>query len=709
MALEQNEIKKVINVDLGNTSTSLKEYKKHIDELRGSLLQLDSSSEEYAKIAQEVKDEQDKLNEVMKVGKGYTDAAEGSYNQLVQTMADLKKQWRATADEAERADLGNQILEINNKLKDLDASTGNYQRNVGDYANAFEQAFDKCLDGIQSLDGPLGEIGGMTKQLIPIIKSINATALSGLSGIKKAIASTGIGLLVVAVGMLAAHWEDVKKAVNGLNPITKKYNMLLDETKRKVESIKREWELTNIAQQVHLEVLNAQGKSTLEQLEYIRDNAKQRLEDLDKANAGLAQGMAEAQKMIENGAKAEELFGGQYIQRLTEYNEYGKQRLQLTKEISDAEWGITLENIKLNTEQKKKEEAEQKAETERIKALSDEKKKLYEQERKEAQSLYDTIRKGSLTELELLEEIYNEQKAKLEKFGFDTTELTRQFENDKKEIIIKEEAEIQAIEDERYQNIKDRYDAETEQLLFEAEIEIENEQKLADAKYQIEQDLIERKIALQEQYIEEYNGDQEGLISAEEELDALRLQYANNEKKRAKEVADYKAEKEKEAAQNAKTAWQSASSSVASILGSIADLMEDGSKEQKALMVMETTINTLSGAIAAYQSMAGIPYVGPALGAAAAAAVAMAGAANIAKIKSTTKGSSSSVSVATPDVQAPSMTTVSPLLDEQADMERITTITEQKPTNQTMKVYVLEQDIRDAGDKVDVREANSTF
>ena len=137
MAIEQNEIKKVINVDLGNTSTSLKEYKKHIDELRGSLLQLDSSSEEYAKIAQEVKDEQDKLNEVMKVGKGYTDAAEGSYNQLVQTMSDLKKQWRATADEAERTDLGKQILEINNKLKDMDASTGNFQRNVGDYANAF--------------------------------------------------------------------------------------------------------------------------------------------------------------------------------------------------------------------------------------------------------------------------------------------------------------------------------------------------------------------------------------------------------------------------------------------------------------------------------------------------------------------------------------------------------------------------------------------
>ena len=125
-----DEIKKVVTVDLGNTSTSLKEYKKHIDDLRGSLLQLDETSEDYNKVAKEIATEQNKLNEVMKVGKQTTDAADGSYNKLTQTMAELKKQWKATADEAERADLGKQILSINNQLKELDASTGNYQRNV---------------------------------------------------------------------------------------------------------------------------------------------------------------------------------------------------------------------------------------------------------------------------------------------------------------------------------------------------------------------------------------------------------------------------------------------------------------------------------------------------------------------------------------------------------------------------------------------------
>lgn len=56
---------------------------------------------------------------------------------------------------------------------------------------------------------------------------------------------------------------------------------------------------------------------------------------------------------------------------------------------------------------------------------------------------------------------------------------------------------------------------------------------------------------------------------------------------------------------------------------------------QKAIAITQTIIKTQEGAISAYSAMAGIPYVGPALGAAAAAAVIAAGAANVATIAST--------------------------------------------------------------------------
>jgi hypothetical protein len=59
-------------------------------------------------------------------------------------------------------------------------------------------------------------------------------------------------------------------------------------------------------------------------------------------------------------------------------------------------------------------------------------------------------------------------------------------------------------------------------------------------------------------------------------------------------------------------------------------------KIQKGVSVAQTTISTIEGAIAAYKSLAGIPYVGPALGAAAAAGVTASGLAAVRQIQSQT-------------------------------------------------------------------------
>ena len=605
MALEQNEIKKVINVDLGNTSTSLKEYKKHIDELRGSLLQLDSSSEEYAKIAQEVKDEQDKLNEVMKVGKGYTDAAEGSYNQLVQTMADLKKQWRATADEAERADLGNQILEINNKLKDLDASTGNYQRNVGDYANAFEKAFDKCLDGIQSLDGPIGELGGTLKDMIPVIKSINTTALRGLDGIKKGIAATGIGLLVVAVATLMQHWQDLT-AIVGISE-----EQMQEFKDKAIETLK------NIVAGA-VGVGNAIGNFLLAPIRATIEAFKGLGNIIKDVFTGDFSKVKEDAKAAFDAIKS---IGKEAIDFRGNYEE--------GKEWADKMIVTIGERIKSS---KAKDEAKD-AGKELGSSVVDGVQEAVEEEvdaiDSATQAILDRLHKRNTDELELLREKYEKEKAMLVEHNLDTKQLQEEFEANAEAIIDK------------------RLDAE-------------------------------RKAAVER-------------MKMEEEL-----------------TAKEKAESEKKLALKRKEQQSLLSSSIA-LFGALSDLAEEGSEEQKAFSIMQTVLNTLQSIMGIWAGYSEMGPFGVAAAAVQTAAVIATGAATIAKMKATTKDSASSASIAAPQINTPSMTTVSPLLDEQADMERITTITEQKPTNQTMKVYVLEQDIRDAGDKVDVREANSTF
>lgn len=73
-------------------------------------------------------------------------------------------------------------------------------------------------------------------------------------------------------------------------------------------------------------------------------------------------------------------------------------------------------------------------------------------------------------------------------------------------------------------------------------------------------------------------------------------------------------------------------------LQSLKSLGSDGAKIAKTAAIAETTINTYSGATAAYKSLAGIPFIGPGLGIAAAIAAIAAGMANVAAITSTSTG-----------------------------------------------------------------------
>ena len=83
--------------------------------------------------------------------------------------------------------------------------------------------------------------------------------------------------------------------------------------------------------------------------------------------------------------------------------------------------------------------------------------------------------------------------------------------------------------------------------------------------------------------------------------------------------------------------WQAALSGVSDILGDMASVVDDGSKEgkekAKKLAVTQGTINAFSSAIGAYASASSIPVVGWVMGPIAAAAALAAGMANVNKIK----------------------------------------------------------------------------
>lgn len=214
MAENSNNIQTtVLQVEVGGAIKSTKEYKEYLDGLKASLLGLEKGTEEYNRVADELRQGQEKLNEVMDVAKGKGEAVEGSYDNLSKTMSALKREWKATGDAAERARLAEKINEINDELKGMDASVGVFTRNVGNYSGAFEDAFKTVLGELGQTDGALGDLAKNTTQLIPLIQKTTKVATAGLSGIKKAIAATGIGLLIIAVGALASNFDALRKTV----------------------------------------------------------------------------------------------------------------------------------------------------------------------------------------------------------------------------------------------------------------------------------------------------------------------------------------------------------------------------------------------------------------------------------------------------------------------------------------------------------------
>ena len=174
----------------------------------------------------------------------------------------------------------------------------------------------------------------------------------------------------------------------------------------------------------------------------------------------------------------------------------------------------------------------------------------------------------------------------------------------------------------------------------------------------------------------------------------------------------------------------------ASLMGSIADIMkanidqkvengeiseEEAEKEferVKALKIAEATINTLEGAITAYTTAQSLgPIAGKIIGAINAAAVTAMGIAQIQQIKQQKYNSSGNISspsaagagsVQTVDFQNVS---VNPLLDEQRDLNSMTTLSETKDEDEQkdQKVYILQSDLTDSQNQVEIRQQQSTF
>ena len=206
----------ILNVQTGEAVRTVQDLRDNIKEYKQIISEAEIGTQEYQDAVKGLAENQNALKGAMYATtaslEDVTKAALGagtSYNALVNRMADLKKEFRATTDEVRRADLGKQINEINDQLKKMDAMQGNFQRNVGNYTQGVSDAlkdlakdmpsfFGAAKNGVKDVSDSLALLGkqpimGLVLLLAPILTKIveklkeNGTALEAIKKVGDAL------------------------------------------------------------------------------------------------------------------------------------------------------------------------------------------------------------------------------------------------------------------------------------------------------------------------------------------------------------------------------------------------------------------------------------------------------------------------------------------------------------------------------------------
>ena len=99
------------------------------------------------------------------------------------------------------------------------------------------------LQGAMALAEGLEGLGKIEQQFKSIFNNVIDGAKRAFNAIKAAIGSTGIGLLVVALGSIVSYWDDIKFAIMGVSEETKKAKLEQDKYNQSIKDLNREREL----------------------------------------------------------------------------------------------------------------------------------------------------------------------------------------------------------------------------------------------------------------------------------------------------------------------------------------------------------------------------------------------------------------------------------------------------------------------------------
>ena len=757
------------------------------------------------------------------------DVQTDSYYDLQKALTTLKKAWKDMSAEERTGAVGAETLqkirELDASLKTMDADIGQFQRNVGNYGQSFKQSLEEAqkgamglTQGLQSVNGIMALTGDSSNSLVKALGAVQVVAglLNSSKGIvgyikhlrevtaatkattaatkgqtaamqaetvateeatvatkvfKTALATLGVGAVLVLVGELIAHLDDLArtfgivdeeaeaqhkatlKRLEDMDAEFQKQQKLLQaagasKSQQIIEDIQGIRDLAHEAYEDYAKFYDEYNDLTLveqwasdlsnekidEMLEKHRDYVQQiraAYVDLEAvvvsyvnaSNLERAQeGMSEYEKSIDNlrrtandAAQALEVLRSTGQVTAEEYAQYSQQILDTFNYHADK----VVEKAKADAEAERKRRAAEAAA--RLKT-----------ERDAALAIQRQAEQAQKTELQKLEEKYETEKAQLEKFGLDTTALTENYQAARTAVITKSiERQMAAIEKQNADAkaaMAKRAEEERKAASAAAEAQLEIMEKLAEqrtrlseaaiddddkaaaASYEIEvQSYRDRIEALEQFRLEALSlGDQEAALKYQQEAADLSVEIEIREAEEKQRI------RQRDKASRDRAAKETVASA-SSILGALADIYEADTKASEAerrkaknLRIAAATIDMLQGAVTAFSVAQELgPVVGPIVGAANAAAVIAAGTANIRKIRAQ-QVSATATSADSGFVSSPAVS--APVLQpEVTQVRNLTGQSEEERINQPQRVYILQSDLEAAAGDSRARVAESTF
>lgn len=725
MADETMTIQRIIEIHAERSTDTVKDLKTEINDLKDALLNVDKASEEYDKGLKLLREDQKRLNEVNALTKKTVDALPGSYYALNAELVKTRKEYKElTPAERENVEVGGAMLkrikELDRELKQMDADLGNHQRNVGNYQSA--------LDGIRD------KVGKFRMEWIAVA-AVLAAGVKTLKGyfdtLRSNVQEFGDEWTFQTAGWKAAYQEFVNTLYTGKGwsqlisnmkeayANGRKFAKMLDEIFERENSLRiaeadlsEEIEQSRIAARntalTNEERLTAAENAIRKEAELAqmrKDVAEQEME----ANKGL---LMQKTKMTEEDVK---YFVNNYNlnrQAIKEAQSFLEQEKDLTGKIASEtqvrnykkrdEYEKTLENLRngLSAEAAAILEI-----TKKYNLSNDEIVSNYVDSYVKYQSVNADFEKANSRTLLQRDRMLKEIAGEEQKAAEQSSKVVREkwmTDNEYYLLMLKNRAAL--TEEGSREQLEALKAVREQEYVMEAERltkTIQDEDKRAEA------------IKLAE---EVKNAD---LLAMEEEFAAGRQAIRDREAEAERRAAEQRAKEEEARLKAEQQAWErlhkakiatvnNAFTTMLSLYEAFGGEMAKESEGYKAIASAQAIVQALLSANEAYAAMASIPLVGPGLGAVAAAAALAQGMAQVRAINSTNMKGTASAPAAT--VATPTASVSAPAVIQQVESTRtLTGVEEEKRMNNAKRVYLVYDDVQQAGKKVSVEQSESTF